>query len=309
MIGKIDKEELLDSVTKLPVLSEVVYRAMKLIDDPQCSIRDLTDLISKDQSISAKVMKIANSAFYGFPRKIHSLSEAFIILGFRTIRSLLITASVSDLLRGPVDGYIITKGDLWKHSYAVAFTAGNVARSVKKQLLDASFTAGILHDIGKLILGNYLKGTYQEVLSTARNTNITLPEAEEKLLGYNHAVVGGMVLDHWNFPEVIVNAVSNHHKPLSNGNDEYDPMTGILHVADGWVLEKGIGIVQQENLYKMDTLILQKMGISDETRDDIFKRLDSELVSMHEIFNSDKAGVKLSVMPDVANRKKGIKAF
>ena len=285
MVGKIKKEELLESVTKLPVLSEVVMRAIKLIDDPQCSIRELTDLMSKDQSISAKIIKIANSAFYGFPRKIFSLSEAFIILGFRTIRSLLITASVSDLLKGPVDGYIITKGDLWKHSYAVAFTAGNVAKSVRRHMMDTAFTAGILHDIGKLILGNYLKGAYQEVLLTAQTSNISLAMAEEKLLGYNHAAVGGMVLDHWNFPEIIVNAVSNHHQIMNQEN--YEPMDAILHLADNWVLEEGIGIAPCEGIIEPDLEIQHTMGLSIEMKDEILNRLKTELTAMEEIFNDE----------------------
>lgn len=307
MIGKIKKDDLLQSVSKLPVLSEVVTRAMNLIDDPNCSIRELTDILSKDQSLSAKIIKLANSAFYGFSRKIHSLSEAFIILGFKTVRSLLITASVSDVLKGPLEGYVITKGELWRHSYAVAYTAGNIAKTVKKPVMDAAFTAGILHDIGKLILGNYLKGSYQEILKISQNNNICLSEAEEQSLGYNHATVGGMVLDYWNFPEVLVNAVANHHKKIEN--NDFDQLTGILYLSDGWVLQKGIGLAQNEPPSEVNGFMQKAMGLSDEFKDSIIRNLDAELIMMSDIFFEDKSGVKLSYMPEGEGNKKKIKAF
>ena len=304
MVGKINKEELLDSVSKLPVLSKVVSRAIQLISDPNCSIRDLVDIVSKDQTISAKVVKLANSAFYGTPRRITSLSEALVRLGLKTANSLLITASVSNVFKNMASNKIMTQKQLWSHSYAVAFLSGSIAKATRRQDRDLAFTAGILHDIGKLILANYLKKSYEDVLKLAINQGAELWAIEEKSLGISHAMVGGMVLDYWSFPEVIVTAVARHHLPIKE--NEFDPLAGILRLADGMVLEKGIGISGENSQSELNDFIQKNLGISDEMRSAFLDLLDSELVAMSELFGNGEDGLSLVLLPDSVKSVKEI---
>jgi putative nucleotidyltransferase with HDIG domain len=296
MISKINRDDLLISVSKLPVLSKVVSHAIKIISDPNCSIRELVDVISKDQSISAKVVKLANSAFYGTPRRITSLSEALVRLGLKTTNSLLITASVSNLFKNMANSNILNQRQLWSHSYAVAFTSGSIAKASRRADRDLAFTSGILHDIGKLILANYLKSSYEEVFKLALNSNAELWDVEEKTLGFSHATVGGLVLDHWSFPEAIITSIANHHKVISES--EFDPLVGILQLSDGLVIEKGIGISSGPPRLEAFELIQNKLGLSDEMLLGISDLLDSELGTMSEFFGSDEFGMSLAILPD-----------
>lgn len=291
MLKKVTDKEILESVNNLPVLSEVVNRSIAMLGDSECSIRDLTDLISKDQSITAKIIKMANSAFYGYPRQIRTLSEAIVILGFRQIRTLLITASASEHLNGTIEGYMIAKGDLWKHSYAVAYVAGLISKLSEKAKPDEAFTTGILHDIGKLILGNFLKGSYSEVVKLANENKISFAIAEEKLLGIHHAEVGGRILEKWNFPEFMTFAVRKHHNPLEN--DECKALIGIVNLADTWVREFGIGISDIDNSSSFEEHIIKELGIDESVKKHVEEYLTSEMDKMKDLFPDDNKSVKL----------------
>lgn len=291
MLKKVTDQQILESVNNLPVLSEVVNRSIVMLGDTECSIRDLTDLISKDQSITAKIIKMANSAFYGYPRQIRTLSEAIVILGFRQIRTLLITASASTHLNGTVEGYMIAKGDLWKHSYAVAYVAGLISKLSQKSKPDEAFTAGILHDIGKLILGNFLKGSYSEVVKLANENKINFATAEEKLLGIHHAEVGGRILEKWNFPEFMVHTVRKHHNPLES--DENKALIGIVSLANTWVREFGIGISDNNDTDNLEESIIKELDIDESMKKHVEEYLSSEMKQMGDLFPNDDKSVKL----------------
>ncbi len=291
MLKKVTNQQILESVNNLPVLSEIVNRSIAMLSDSECSIRDLTELISKDQSITAKIIKMANSAFYGYPRQIRTLSEAIVILGFRQIRTLLITASASTHLNGTIDGYMIAKGELWKHSYAVAYTAGLISKLSEKAKPDEAFTAGILHDIGKLILGNFLKGSYSEVVELANEHKINFAIAEEKLLGIHHAEVGGLILEKWNFPEFMTFAVRKHHNPLES--DEGKELIGIVSLADTWVKEFGIGISDNQDSESLEENIIKELSIDEGVKKHVEEYLSSEMNKMRDLFPDDNKSVKL----------------
>ena len=298
MLKKVTDKEILDSINNLPVLSEVVNRSIVMLNDPNCSIRDLTELISKDQSITAKIIKMANSAFYGYPRQICTLSEAIVILGFRTIRSLLVTASASTHLNGSIDGYMIAKGELWKHSYAVAFVSGLISKLIGKADPDEAFTVGILHDIGKLILGNFLKGSYGEVVELANESKINFAIAEERVLGIHHAEVGGIILDKWNFPRFMAVAVRKHHHPLESEDNK--ALIGILNLADTWVREFGIGIGDNRPSDDLEEYIIRELAIDESIKKRVEDYLLGEMEQMGDLFPEDKSSVELVEMTETS---------
>lgn len=276
----------------MPVMSEVVSRGLELLSDENCSIREVTDLLGKDQSIAAKVIKLANSAFYGFPRQISTLSEAVVILGFGSLKTLLITASASDILKRKIDGYMISEGELWKHSYSVAYTASIMAKVTGKYDIDKVFTAGILHDIGKLILGNFLKNHYKRVISHCKHNKVDFTVAEKRFLGYHHAEVGGMILEHWNFPESMANAVRYHHSPMDldarDGSIPVDTnMMGLLYLADSWVKEEKIGVSVENYSESMTDQFEEHFEITDDKKQQILAFLHEEIERMSDLFPTD----------------------
>ncbi len=301
MFGKIKEQQIYNSVAKLPVLSEIVSRGLELLNDENCSIREVTELLGKDQSIAAKIIKLANSAFYGYPRQISSLSEAIVIVGFNSLKTLLVTASASNLLQRKVEGYMISEGQLWKHSYAVAYTASITAKMTGKYDSDKAFTAGILHDIGKLILGNYLKGSYKRVVTHCKHNHVDFTDAEQKFLGYHHAEVGGMILEHWNFPLTMANAVRHHHKPVNGKPVEENTeaidrnLMAIIYLANTWVKEEGIGISVENYGESKKDYFETELGITEEKKLSIISFLDEEMGRMHELFPSDNQ-VELTIL-------------
>ena len=149
-MGKISLESIVEAVNDLPALPQVVVQVIKLTEDPDSTAQDINYVLNQDQAITAKVLKMANSAFYGFPRRIGSVTDAIIMLGFRTLRSIVMAASVSDILNKEIEGYALEYGELWRHSQCTAMAARLIARKSKFAFLDLAYTAALLHDIGKV---------------------------------------------------------------------------------------------------------------------------------------------------------------
>ena len=233
-------EELTRKVKEVPALPAITRRVLQLTDDANSTVRDLNDVISQDQGLTAKVLRLANSAYYGFPRRIYSISEAIILLGFSTIRSLVLAASVYNMLGKPLEGYALPPGELWKHSLACAMGSRLIAQRVKYRYLEQAYTTGLLHDIGKVILSYYLKEQYQTVIQKVQQEMLPFNEVEEQLLGYNHAVVGARVAEKWNLPLEMVESIEHHHQPTRATKNL--PLACITHLSDAMCMSMGIGL-------------------------------------------------------------------
>lgn len=264
-------EELTASVREIPALPAVTTRVLQLTDDPQSTVRDLNDLIAQDQSLTAKVLRLANSAYYGFQRRISSVSEAIVLLGFSTIRSLVLAASVYNLLGRPLEGYALEPGELWKHSQACAMTARLLAQKVKYRYVEQAYTAGLLHDIGKLIMSHHLKNQYQEVVDKVRREALPFTEVEEQLLGYNHAMVGARVAEKWNLPSDLVETIELHHAPGTSKKNLV--LSSITHVADAICMSMGIGLGIDGMYYTLDAKAMETLGLKEEDIEQVMSRL------------------------------------
>ncbi len=234
---------------------------IKLTEDPDSTAQDINYILNQDQAITARVLKMANSAFYGFPRRIGSVTDAIILLGFRTLRSIVMAASVSDILNKEIEGYALEYGELWRHSQCAAMAARLIARKSKFAFLDLAYTAALLHDIGKVILNNTMKETYREVVALVNEESISFIEAENKILGFNHAEVGARVADKWNLPPETVEAIQLHHSPEEA---QVNPrLTAIVHLADAICVSMGIGMGIDGLLYPMSGEAMQLLGLDE----------------------------------------------
>lgn len=260
-MGKIDIGDIVQAVSDLPALPQTVVRVMELTEDPNSTAQDINKVLSQDQAITARVLKMANSAFYGFPRRIGSVTDAVILLGFRTTRSIVIAASVNDILNQEIQGYALEYGDLWSHSQCTAIAARLIARKVKCNSLDIVYTTALLHDIGKVILNNTMQDTYHDIISMVNEKNITFIEAEDQVLGFNHAQVGAQVAEKWNLPLELVEAIEFHHGP---SQAQINPrLTAIVHLADIICATMGIGMGIDGLLYMTSGESLQLLGFNE----------------------------------------------
>jgi len=217
----------------LPTLPQVVDKIMSMIDRPETSAEDLGRLIEKDQVLSAKVLQLANSPFYGFPARIASVSHAVIVLGLNVVKGLTLGATVFDMMK------VAGMDQLWRHSLGVAMMAHILANRLGHKNPEELFVAGLLHDLGKVVVSVKLPEIASKIEDAVRERDMYMRDAEQEILGLTHAEVAGWLATAWHLPTVLKEPIMYHHQPmLAKGA----PMqTAIVHVADVLVKAMGCG--------------------------------------------------------------------
>lgn len=243
-----EKTERLRRITEkiigLPTLPIVVTRLIELVGNPRTSAGDLDHLISADQALSAKILKVSNSAFYGFPRKIVTVKWAIVVLGFEAVKNIGLSVALLERFPEGESHELFDRRQFWTHAIGCGAAARVLARRLGYRREAEAFVAGILHDIGKLILVEYFRDRFLAAVRLARRENLYIAQAEEILLGVSHAEVGGWLAEKWNLPGELVEVISRHHGPFPDEEDG-DPksidLTYIVHAADALCRHHQIG--------------------------------------------------------------------
>ncbi len=189
---------------------------------------------------------------------------------------LFIAASVSKLLSQEVEGYALLPGELWRHSQSAAMAARLIARRIKFSKAEVAYTAALLHDIGKVVLNSYVRETYEEVMDKVEKDKVPFSQAEEEILGFNHALVGSKVAENWNLPPELVEAIAFHHSPELAKTDPV--LTSIAHVADFICVTMGIGIGADGLLYPLSPQAVNLLGLEEQDIYQIISQLSDLLV-------------------------------
>lgn len=224
-------EQITKRIQALPPLPNSAMQVIALTRNSETDIKDLISVISQDPALAANILRQANSSYYGYARRISSLPEAVIILGFQTIQGLAMASALSPLLKTPLVGYGMDQEGLWRHSLFTAMASKRLCKRLRLPFGDIAFTAGLLHDIGKLILTIYIQEVGLFILKKIDQGNLTYRELEEKIIGFDHATVGGFIAQQWNLPDDLVEAITNHHTPELAHNQQQ--LTAVVHVASG----------------------------------------------------------------------------
>ena len=253
------------SIIGLPTLPTVITQLISLVDNPKTSARNVSQLISTDQALTAKILKLANSAFYGFPREIATVDLAVVVLGFETVKNLCLSVSVLERFsgvdaNGGADGFDRQK--FWEHSIACGVGARLLAGKLSYRVPGEAFAAGILHDIGRLILSQYFPVEFAEVLQLMRAEDIYIGHAEERVLGVTHAEVGSWLAERWNLPDQLEQTIAMHHTPgRVSGPAE---LPSLIHLADFLCRRERIGDGGGEKMPHLDPAALRVFGIHEE---------------------------------------------
>jgi len=227
--------EVTRKVRQIPSLSIVVAELLVSLNNEDSDTATLVAKIAQDQGLAARVLRVANSPFYGLNSRVSAVSEAVVVLGFHAVRSLALAAGIINVF--PPGG--TTKFDrlaFWRHAVGTGVCARVVAGHVDQDP-EAAFTAGLLHDVGKLALHVYFADVFEAVLARAAAGDLTIVEAERELLGYDHAAIGHEIARNWHFPPAIQLAIRNHHDP----DTEPAPLADIVHVANALCIALDIG--------------------------------------------------------------------
>ena len=258
-----------EKIIGLPTLPTIVTQLIALVGDPKSSARQVAQLISTDQALTAKILRVANSAFYGFPRKIATVQLAIVVLGFEAVKNLALSVTVLKRFTSGREHRLFDRQRFWEHAIGCAVAGRHLARMLRYRVEAEAFVAGVIHDIGKLILIEYFPDDFSEALELAESEGLTIAEAEEQVLGVTHAEVGGWLAERWNLPPDLVGAITYHHQPGELKNPDLSrELVLLVHTANAMVRHCQIGDSGDQQGFRLDPNVSQilKRGedISDE---------------------------------------------
>ena len=258
-----DRLSFVAKIENLPVLPEIYTDLMKELKSEDPSIRYISRLIEKDMGLTAKILQLVNSAYFGVRRRVTNPAQAVTLLGLENVRSLLLFANVFSQMemKGNIPGFSMDQA--WKHSASVGRAARDILKEdgQGKEAMDDALSAGLLHDCGQLIYAANMAEEYKTAFTLASEENLPLWQAETQVMGASHAEVGAYLLGLWGLPDTIVEALAFHHTPRKSFTTEVNVLTAV-HVADVFVAEQSssIGRTAEENL---DQEYLENLGVSE----------------------------------------------
>ena len=205
------KKRIVKDLGELPPMPQIVFKAHEVMENPNSTTKQVAELIESDQAIAAKVLKMANSAYYGMSGKVSSVQQASVVLGYKALGELITLAGTSNLLGDKLYGYDMDSGKLWKHSMMVAFGSKIISQRKFPKLENDAFSAGLIHDVGKLALDRPVlnrRSLFEEFMASGDQTFLS---AENRILGFDHAEIGFEMCQHWQIPDTLAKAIRYHH--------------------------------------------------------------------------------------------------
>ncbi len=275
-IGKAQKLRFIaEKIIALPTLPTVVSRLMQIVDSPKSSAQTLGRLIENDQVLTARILKLANSAYYGMARQISSVSQAVVVVGFDAVKDMGLSVSVLDAFKDPGGSRYFNLAGFWEHTMGVAFTSKALAKQYAKSELSEAFTAGLLHDLGKVVVNQYCHDDFIEIMARVQDDGEDLLYAETMVLDTTHDRIGGWLANRWNMPESIVDSIEFHHHPYLS--EKHQTLATLVKLADVICRRAKIGFsgnLSEPTLTEEEKEYLAKLSIP--TDDESLKTFEDE---------------------------------
>lgn len=247
----------INDITGFPVSTG---KLINILMDPNVNISEILKTVEYDPGITANILKLANSALYSSGREISSLKDAMVRIGNKSIIKIMLTSSMSSIMKVPIKGYDLPPGELWQSSVSTAISTEVIAEALNMKVQSSAFTAGLLHDIGKIIMSSFVNINAAEITSYAHDNRIPFNEAERAIVGIDHAEAGAILMEKWKLPDELIEPVKYHHSP---GEAKKFPLiTQIVHIADALTMMGGLGAGKEGLNYKLDSSIVEKLGLS-----------------------------------------------
>ena len=246
-------------LSSFPSMPGAAVKLLALIDDPDLNVSQIEKILRQDPGLTANLLRLANSAYFGIPSKVGSVRQAVLLLGLKRLIQMVIASCVSALMDKPVPGYDLSPGELWRHSIAVTVAAEGLVKELNIDAAEEIFTAALLHDVGKLVLGDFVRDDFKEIENLLAQ-GISFEKAENLVLGTNHAKLGAEILRRWSLPSELVNAVRWHHDPAAA--EQVDAMLDIVHVANVLCLMIGVGAGRDGLQYEPSGVAVKRLGLA-----------------------------------------------
>jgi putative nucleotidyltransferase with HDIG domain len=281
----VDEDKLrriLTQVKSFPGMPATAARLLPLLRNPDSSASKIEDILKYDPGLTANILKLTNSAFFGLPSRVSSVRQAIMLLGWKRLMQLVMTMCMSALMKKSIPGYDLPRGELWRHSVAVSVAADLLVKSLSIGDADEVFTAALLHDIGKLVLGDYVQEDLEKIKVMVAK-GISFEVAEYIVLGTNHADIGARILKNWALPQELVNAVSWHHDP--EDCDKFCLLSDVVHVANVVGRRVGFGKGRNGQAVEPSLEVIERLDINQNHIDKLAEQTVQEVGKLTDILN------------------------
>lgn len=263
-----------ESINTLPTVPSVLKRLSTVIEKPRITIVEISAFISNDPALTTKVLKMVNSAIYGFPGRIASVSHATMLLGLNVIKGLLLGVSVFELMQKTMSG-------LYEHSLACAIASRVIAQKKNLKEPEEVSVAGLLHDIGKVILTLEFAQEYEAAMKEAQEKKMSIFDAEKNQFSATHADVGGWLAEKWRFPRNLIEVIEFHHRPMMAKNAPLE--TAIVHMADLLVRARGFGFAGENFVPDVNPVAYELLKLSEQDIKDVLREMEDNMEAAEDI--------------------------
>ena len=251
-------DEILANVKSLPAMPGNTGKLISLLNNPDATAGQIEESLRYDPGMTTNILKIANSSYFGFAAKIGSIKQAVVLLGSKRLVQLFMATCVNTVLEKPIPGYDLPSGELWRHAISVSVTAEGLMKMLNLPDIDKVFTASLLHDVGKLILGEYVQDSLEEIDKIA-SEGITFEAAVRQVIGTDHSEIGARILTQWSFPDELINVVRWHHDP--EGAEHPAVLLDVVHLANVICMMLGMGSGREELQLEPSPASVKRLGL------------------------------------------------
>jgi HD-like signal output (HDOD) protein len=277
-------EQLLGGIPRsLGSYAPVINEIEAALQSPQCSLTTVGEAIEKDPDLTARLLRLANSSFYGFSSRLSTVTEAVSLIGIQQVQDLIVASSSIERFSG-ISEEFVSMESFWRHSLACGIAARLLAMEKRLPKPDKLFVVGLLHDVGRLLLFSQAPEATQQVFQLYQNEKLLLREAEQRVLGFDHQQVAGALLTQWKYPAGLVQAVAYHHSP---GSSDLAPLeTAVVHISDHLVNALQLGSSGERFIPPLNTKAWTRLGLSVESLGTLTNTIEEQLEAVQEVFLS-----------------------
>lgn len=277
-------DKIMAAVDGIPSIPGSAVKLIALLENPDTSAQAIEEVLRMDPGMTANVLRLTNSAYFGLSSQVGSVKRAVMLLGMNKIKQLVMASCVGSVMNGSVPGYDLPSGELWRHSIAVSVAAEGLSRELKLGGAEDIFTAALLHDVGKMILGRFVQED-MAAIEAAAGDDVSFEVAEKEVLGTDHAEIGSRILSRWGLPGDLVHAVRWHHDP--DGDGRSNRTTDIVHVANVLCLMMGIGVGREGLQYAPSPEVTHRLGLKSAHLERVASQTLQWVAELSDIFSGE----------------------
>ena len=287
-IDEVKREELRQTIAvrigMFPSMPVFVSEILSKLHDRDVDIIQLSEKIRVDPGMTANVLRLANSAQFGAIRSIGSLHEAIVRLGMKQLFQMVVALGITRHIAKPLPGYELVPEELFYHSLWTALAAEELCKTLNIKTPDLLFTAGLLHDLGKLVMDEFVQEYKDELLTLRDQKDGSFEQLENEIFGINHAEAGALIIDGWNFPTELVAAAKWHHAPEEAG--EYKPLAAVVHIAEFLAYSEGVGTGIDGLTYHLSSETISDLGLKTKTIEYVASQVPEKMKLLGRVLNT-----------------------